>query len=188
MKDWPGWLEQLRLVHEACGFRYVRFHGLFHDDMFVYREADGRAIYNFQYVDDLFDRMLAIGVRPFVEFGFCPGDLATEKATVFWWKANGSPPKSLTRWGELVGRITRHWVDRYGIDEVRQWRFEVWNEPNLHGFFTGTKSQYFELYKVTVNAVKAIDPDLRVGGRPRATSFRIRALPGRRKISRSMPW
>ncbi len=70
-----GWLEQLRVVKDACGFRYVRFHGLFHDDMFVYREQDGRPVYNFQYIDDLFDRLLAIGVRPFVELGFCPADL-----------------------------------------------------------------------------------------------------------------
>src|SRR5947209_13412752 len=70
-----GWLEQLKLAREACGFRYLRFHGLFHDDMFVYREQDGRPVYNFQYVDELFDRMLDLGIRPFVEFGFCPADL-----------------------------------------------------------------------------------------------------------------
>jgi len=166
-----GWQEQMKLAHAQCGFRYCRFHGLFHDDMFVYRLSEGGApIYNFQYIDDLFDRMLAIGVRPFVEFGFCPSDLATEKATVFWWKANGCPPNDYARWGELIDRTVRHWVARYGIAEVKQWYFEVWNEPNLHPFFTGTKKQYWELYRTTVKAVKAVDAALRVGG-PATSNF-----------------
>ncbi len=164
------WQEQLRVATAECGFRYVRFHGLFHDDMFVYQERDGEIVYNFQYVDALFDRLLEIGVRPFVEFGFCPGDLATKKTTVFWWGGHGSPPKDYAEWAELVRRTVCHWVGRYGIAEVRQWYFEVWNEPNLAPFFQGTKSQYFELYKVTVLALKAIDPALRVGG-PSTSNF-----------------
>ena len=165
-----GWLEQLRTVVNRCGFRYVRFHGLFHDDMFVYRVVDGKDVYNFQYVDDLFDRLLDHGIRPFVEFGFCPGDLATEKATVFWWGGHGSPPKDYAKWAELISRTVRHWVDRYGIDEVKEWYFEVWNEPNLNPFFRGTKGQYFELYRVSVEAVKAVDARLRVGG-PATSNF-----------------
>ena len=165
-----AWQEQLLQAVGACGFKYLRFHGLFHDDMFVYREENGQPIYNFQYVDELFDRLLEIGVRPFVEFGFCPGDLATHRATVFWWKGHGSPPKDYARWVELIQRTTRHWIARYGIDEVRSWYFEVWNEPNLHPFFQGTKSQYFQLYAVTVRALKEIDSALRVGG-PATSNF-----------------
>jgi xylan 1,4-beta-xylosidase len=165
-----NWLEQMKLVKDSCGFQYVRFHGLFHDDMFVYRQANGTPVYNFQYVDELFDRLLGIGVRPFVELGFCPSDLATEKGTVFWWKGNGSPPKDYNRWAELVSRLVSHCIDRYGIDEVRRWYFEVWNEPNLHPFFKGTRSQYFELYRVSVRAIKQIDSRLRVGG-PSTSNF-----------------
>jgi xylan 1,4-beta-xylosidase len=77
------WQAQLRKAVAGCGFKYIRFHGLYHDDMFVYREENGRDIFNFQYVDQLFDTLLEIGIKPFVEFGFCPGDLATEKGTVF---------------------------------------------------------------------------------------------------------
>lgn len=76
------WQEQLRFAVKECGFKYIRFHGLYHDDMFVYREEKGRAIYNFQYVDILFDKLLEIGIKPFVELGFCPKDLATETGTV----------------------------------------------------------------------------------------------------------
>ena len=165
-----SWQEQLRKAVADCGFQYIRFHGLFHDDMFVYREAGGKIVYNFQYVDELFDKLLEIGIRPFVEFGFCPADLATEMGTVFWWKGNGSPPKDYAKWAELVRRIVVHWMERYGIAEVRKWYFEVWNEPNLWPFFRGTKSQYFELYRVTATAIKELDPQLRVGG-PSTSNF-----------------
>jgi xylan 1,4-beta-xylosidase len=164
------WQEQLRMAVKECGFKYIRFHGLYHDDMFVYREEKGRTIYNFQYVDILFDKLLEIGIKPFVEFGFCPRDLASETGTVFWWKGNGSPPKDFAKWGELIRRTMENWITRYGIEEVRTWYFEVWNEPNLNPFFRGTKSQYFELYKTTANVLKEIDPQLRVSG-PATSNF-----------------
>jgi len=165
------WQRQLAEVQAACGFRSVRFHGLFHDDMFVYTEReDGTPVYNFQYVDALFDALLDAGVRPFVELGFSPRALARETETVFWWGAHGAPPTDLRRWSELVGRTVRHWVARYGIDEVRSWYFEVWNEPNLRGFFRGTRSEYLELYAATARAVKDVDAGLRVGG-PATSNF-----------------
>jgi xylan 1,4-beta-xylosidase len=165
-----SWLEQLKLAKEQCGFEYCRFHGLFHDDMFVYKEVNGKPRYNWQYVDDLFDRMLEIGVRPFVELGFVPKALASTANTTFWWKGNTAPPADYNKWGELVSHFTQHCIGRYGLPEVRTWYFEVWNEPDLHGFWDGTKSQYFELYKTSVNAIKAIDKDLRVGG-PATSNF-----------------
>ncbi len=165
-----GWRQQLKEAVRACGFRYIRFHGLFHDDMFVYRIVSGKVVYNFQYVDDLFDALLEMGIRPFVELGFCPSSLARDRGTVFWWKANGAPPTDYAQWGELVGRTVRHWVERYGIEEVRTWYFEVWNEPNLSFFFKGTRAEYFELYRVSVQAIKAVDSQLRVGG-PATSNF-----------------
>ncbi|MEN3305305.1 MAG: xylan 1,4-beta-xylosidase [Micromonosporaceae bacterium] len=165
------WQRHLAQVRAACGFEYVRFHGLFHDDMFVYTQrADGTPVYNFQYLDALFDALLDLGVRPFVEFGFSPRALARETSTVFWWGAHGAPPTDLGRWGQLIDRTVRHWVARYGLDEVRRWYFEVWNEANLWGFFHGSRSEYFELYRVTALAVKAVDARLRVGG-PATSNF-----------------
>jgi xylan 1,4-beta-xylosidase len=165
-----SWLEQLAMAVRECGFRSVRFHGLFHDDMFVYRERDGNPVYNWQYVDDLFDRMLALGARPFVELGFCPNDLAPGTETIMWWKAHGFPPKDPVKWAQLVAEFARHCLRRYGTEEVRSWRFEVWNEPNLQVFFRGTRRQYFELYRDTVRALKAVDAGLRVGG-PATANF-----------------
>ncbi|MGQ4510886.1 GH39 family glycosyl hydrolase [Streptomyces sp. DW26H14] len=166
-----GWQEHLKDAAGRCGFRYVRFHGLFHDDMFVLRQdAAGRIYHTFHYVDDVFDRMLESGVRPFVEFGFSPGALAREHATTFWWGANGAPPTDMAAWKDLITATVRHWIGRYGADEVARWYFEVWNEPNLHNFFRGTRSEYFALYEATVRAVKAVDPRLRVGG-PATSNF-----------------
>ncbi|MDW5290303.1 GH39 family glycosyl hydrolase [Formosa sp. PL04] len=168
-----GWLEQLEMVQEDCGFEYVRFHGIFHDDMFPVFVNEGEYSYNWQYIDDLFDRMLDLNVKPFVELAFFPTALAAEDSkTQFWWKANITPDESkFGEWHNLVKAFTQHCVDRYGIDEVLTWYFEVWNEPNLHyGFFDGTKSQYFELYKQSVTAVRAVDNRLLVGG-PSSSNF-----------------
>ena len=104
------WQDQLRLAVKECGFKYVRFHGLYHDDMFVYREVNGRAIHNFQYVDILCDKLLEIGIKPFVEFGFCPKDLATEtgatKQEYFIADANGSfrLQRSIEPWSVVLIR------------------------------------------------------------------------------------
>ncbi len=168
------WQEELETAHRYGGFEYVRFHGLFHDDMFVYREDEqGKPLYNFQYVDDVVDRMLTTGVRPFVELSFVPSELAITKNTTFWWHANGSPPSDYNKWAALVNATVNHWVARYGMAEVRTWYFEVWNEPNLtDSFFRGTQQQYFELYKRTVETIKAIDPALRVGG-PATSNFNM---------------
>lgn len=169
------WQAQFREVVGTLGARYVRFHGLFHDDMFVYRASSGggfgpatpldEPLYTFAYVDKVFDAILATGARPFVELGFMPRELATETETVFWWGAHCSPPKDMNLWTELVAKTIEHWIDRYGIDEVQTWPFEVWNEPNLvPHFWTGTRTQYFELYEATVRTIKAIDDRLQVGG------------------------
>jgi len=169
------WQEELAIAAKYDGFQYVRFHGIFQDDMFVYREdAQGNPIYNFQYVDDLYDRMLAKGVRPFVEVSFSPGPLAPVHNTTFWWRADGSPPSDYNKWASLVRAFVQHCIDRYGLEEVRRWYFEVWNEPNLYeSFFRGgSQAKYFDLYRVTVQTIKAIDPQLRVGG-PATSNFNM---------------
>lgn len=173
-----SWLEHLKEVKEHCGFKYVRMHGLFCDDMCIYFEKkNGEVAYNWQYVDDVHDRMLAMGVRPFVELSFFPtGIAAKDSKTQMWYRNNITVDRNnFGKWHDLVKAFTQHVVDRYGIEEVRNWYFEVWNEPNLNmtpkaGFFEGTKSDYFRLYKESVKAVKSVDSQLRVGG-PATSNF-----------------
>jgi xylan 1,4-beta-xylosidase len=160
------WQRDLALVHRECGFEYIRFHGLLQDEMAVYAEKkSGEPAFNFMYVDALFDAILDIGMKPFVELGFMPGALASGEKTIFWWKGNITPPKDYAKWGRLVGALVEHWTARYGHDEVASWYFEVWNEPNLKDlFWSGDQSDYFKLYDASVRAIKAVSPDYRVGG------------------------
>ncbi|MGA8089011.1 MAG: glycosyl hydrolase family 39 [Terracidiphilus sp.] len=155
-------------VHDEIGMRYVRFHAILHDEVGVYDEDDaGNPVYNFTYVDQIYDGLLERGVRPFVEISFMPRKLASNPKAIhpFWYKQNVSPPKDYGRWDALMRAFAQHLVARYGIDEVAQWYFEVWNEPNID-FWAGDPKQvtYFELYDHTARALKAVNPRLRVGG------------------------
>lgn len=160
------WQRQLTMAKKECGFEYIRFHGLLADDMGVYKEdKNGAPQYNWQYIDELFDFLLRIKVRPFVEIGFMPNALASGRATVFWWRGNITPPKDYEKWNKLIAKLLEHWTERYGGDEVKKWYFEVWNEPNLQNlFFSGNQADYFKLYRETAITIKKVDQHYRVGG------------------------
>lgn len=160
------WQQQLAMVKEECGFKYIRMHGLLTDDMGVYREDDkGNPEYNYQYIDVLYDYILGIGMKPFVELGFMPWALASGDKTIFWWRGNVTPPKDYDKWEELIRNLTRHWTERYGAEEAKTWYFEVWNEPNLKdGFWTGTMEEYFKLYEYAVRGIKSVNAAYKVGG------------------------
>jgi xylan 1,4-beta-xylosidase len=157
----------LREVQKVTEFHYVRFHAILHDEVGVYDEDEqGRPLYNFSYIDQIYDGLLVNGVRPFVEISFMPKKLAARQDLhAFWYKPVVSPPKDYAKWDGLMRAFAQHLIDRYGIDEVAQWYFEVWNEPNID-FWTGDPKQatYFELYDHTARALKAVNLRLRVGG------------------------
>jgi xylan 1,4-beta-xylosidase len=160
------WQQQLAYVKKECGFQYIRFHGLLTDDMGVYSEdRKGNPQYNFMYIDALYDYLLSIGIKPFVELGFMPSALASGDRTIFWWRGNVTPPKDYDKWKDLIKNLVMHFTERYGADEVKTWYFEVWNEPNLTPWFwTSTQEEYFKLYKYTAEAIKSVNPEYRVGG------------------------
>jgi xylan 1,4-beta-xylosidase len=159
------WQQQLATVKQACDFKYIRMHGLLTDDMGVYREDNkGNPEYNYQYIDVLYDYILSIGMKPFVELGFMPNALASGNLSIFWWKGNNTPPKDYDKWKNLIQNLTQHFTERYGQEEVKTWYFEVWNEPNLSGFWSGTQDEYFKLYKYSVQAIKGVNKDYKVGG------------------------
>jgi len=158
----------LRETKRITAFEYVRFHAIFHDEAGLYDEdKDGKPVYNFSYVDQIYDGLLENHVRPFIELSFTPKKLASDSNALhpFWYKQNVSPPKDWNKWEQLIENFTRHLVDRYGIDEVAQWYFEVWNEPNID-FWAGVPKEttYYELYDRTARAIKRVSPSLRVGG------------------------
>ena len=160
--------DDLRAVKQVADFKYVRFHAIFQDENGVYNEDEhGNPVYNFAYVDQIYDGLLANGVKPFVEISFMPKKLAFNPDALhpFWYKQNVSPPKSMDRWDDLIRHFAQHLVDRYGIDEVSQWYFEVWNEPNID-FWDGIPrmQSYFDLYAHTARTLKSVSTRLRVGG------------------------
>ena len=157
----------LQDVQKITGLEYIRFHAILNDEVGVYDEDEhGAPVYNFSYVDQIYDGLIQNGVHPFVELSFMPRKLASaDIVQSFWYKPIISPPKDWSRWADLISHLGQHLVDRYGIDEVSKWYFEVWNEPNLD-FWAGDPKEptYYQLYDTAAKALKSVNPRLRVGG------------------------
>lgn len=167
------YMEQLKLCRDELGVERVRFHGIFDDDMHVCEKLSNHIpavsrnktkLYNFHQVASIYDRLLEIGIKPFVELGFMPSALASGRKTVFYYKGNVTLPKRMDEWQDFIRAFARFLIARYGKDEVRSWYFEVWNEPNLACFFKGDMQDYYRLYAATASALKEVDPNLTVGG------------------------
>lgn len=163
-----SWRQQLLECHIELGFKYLRMHGLLQDELGVYSEdAAGNPHYNWQYIDDVYDYLVMIGIKPFIEFGFMPNALASGHGKIFWWNANVTPPKDYAKWDALITALVQHWTERYGENKVADWRFEIWNEPNLRIFWQPTNDAmdaYFELYAHTAKAVQSVSTNYLVGG------------------------
>lgn len=166
------YLEQLAFVQKEIGFEHIRGHGLFSDDMAIYHEykksKDSEQTfveYNWTYLDMVMDSYKKLNIKPFLELGFMPKQLASGEQCVFYWRGNVTPPKDYGRWTALVKATLNHLISRYGRDEVVTWPVEVWNEPNLTVFWKDSDmNEYFKLYDLTSRAVKEVDPRFKVGG------------------------
>ncbi len=147
------------------GFKYIRFHDIFCDEVGIYNiDVSGEPEYNFEKFDRIFDTILSCGLLPFFELSFCPKALKSSDAVLCHYEANTSMPKSLGQWKELVHTVTAHCVNRYGLECVKGWYFEVWNEPDLPFFEPRSTTEYFKLYDAAVEEIKSVSKELRVGG------------------------
>ena len=168
--------EHVKLAHDELGIQYIRFHGIFDDNLLVIQRltdyfnfaampwAKGIQELNFRQVANVFDNVLKCGMKPFVELSFMPKALASGKKVGLRYRNNITMPKNMDRWCDLIEKFIRFLFERYGEAEVRTWYFEVWNEPDLPIFFKGSQKDYFKLYEATARTIKKIDPQLRVGG------------------------
>jgi len=170
--------DALRQAQADLGVNAVRAHAIFHDDNRVVRRCDdGTLAFDFTHVDLVYDQLLSLGLRPVVELSFMPRAMASAPdLTVFTYRGIISPPSDWAEWHALVAALGRHLVERYGIEEVAQWAFEVWNEPNLVVFWSGTQQDYLRLYDESARALKGVDPRLRVGGPSTAASEWVESL------------
>lgn len=156
------WRNQLRNIQNDIPFEYIRFHGIFSDDMMVYNEdSEGNPEYNFSYVDELIDFFMEVKIKPFIELSFIPEKLASEKRSQFNWSANVSLPKDISKWKDLVENFLLHLIQRYGIKEVTSWYFEIWD-----GFIREEKNieKSLEFFKETYLSIKKINNNLKAGG------------------------
>ncbi|MBQ5311195.1 MAG: xylan 1,4-beta-xylosidase [Oscillospiraceae bacterium] len=162
------YLDELSFVQQEIGFDFIRGHGLFSDDVAIYQEyeenGETKVAYNYTYIDRIIDSYIRLDIRPYIELGFMPGKLASGTQTIFYWKGNTTPPKDYTIWTDMVVSLLKHLRSRYG-EEVLDWPIEVWNEPNLPGFWKDADmDEYFRLFSETFAAIKAYDNRFKVGG------------------------
>ncbi|GAB3933230.1 hypothetical protein GCM10027614_03760 [Micromonospora vulcania] len=159
-----GLAAALGRVHRELGVERVRAHGILGDDLGVYREVDGEPVHDFAGIDAVLDALAPTGLRPVLELSFTPRALARDPSRVVTDAGVSSPPRDWDRWANLVGDLVRHLRHRVGDAELRRWAVEVWNEPDLDCFWTGSRDDYLRMYDVTARAVRAACPGLPVGG------------------------
>lgn len=174
---------QLLEAHKECGFKFVRFHDLFNDDMSVVNKSmDGKLIFSYFNIDNIYDFLLRNGMKPLVEIGFMPKVLASGNKKIFHYEGNTTLPKNYSEWSYFISDFIKHLIKRYGKEEVESWYFEFWNEPNIaedlgsfgSAFFAGSKEEYFNFYKTTYKVIKEIDCDIKIGGPVTSNNKRIK--------------
>jgi xylan 1,4-beta-xylosidase len=172
----PNWQAHLKLAVEQLGLSGVRYHGLLDDDMGV---VIGPGKYNFSKVIASWKYQKSLGVTPIVETSFMPAVLAgcswkdpnppgkttnptkpSCKHTGMEYRGVQEVPTDWSDWYDLVKALTQAAVDTFGIEEIRTWSFECWNE--LWGM--PFPSTYMALFNQTACAIKAVDPAIKVGG------------------------
>lgn len=163
--------KQIKELQEEISFEYLRFEGIFNDDLEVCKGDSLENIhYNWKLVDNIFDFVLENNFKPFVTLSFMPKLLASEDKTIFYYQANFSPPKDINAWLDLIDAFIIHLINRYGIEELKSWYFQVWTEFPHQGFhWAGTEKEYFEFYARTAQKIKDISSALKVG--PASESF-----------------
>lgn len=159
--------DMLRQLQQKVGFQYLRFHGIFSDDMLVcQRDKAGALRYNFTLIDKALDFILSVGLKPLVQFSFMPAAIAEDpRHTVFSNPVIVSPPASMSDWNQLVFQFLVHLRDRYGQQELRTWLYSVWNEPDTSREMFGfeDRRRFFSLYESTWRTVKLFDSRLCFG-------------------------
>lgn len=159
----------LKEIQNDIGFKYIRFHGLLDDEMMFYSEnEDGNPELCFTYIDLVIDFLLSINMKPFIELSFMPKDLAVDPSrTMFFIPSVISLPKSMDKWNYAIEMLIKHFISRYGRNEVESWPFFLWNEPDLTKMF-GFQNRYdfFDFYKETYNTIKKVSSLISFGSSP----------------------
>jgi xylan 1,4-beta-xylosidase len=159
---------QIREAKKDLNFDYLRIRDIFSDNLFIYYERENMPpLYNWQALDNVFDFLCSLGIKPLPEIGYMPRDLASKKQYAGWqFHPNVSFPKSLEKWCDFIEDFLNHIIERYGAKEVRSWYFDFWTAPDLelkNGYWNESQDKFFEFYKVTYEVFKKTDEQLMLG-------------------------
>ncbi len=146
----------LRKVQAEIGYSYIFFNGILSDDLHLYNQsANGEVVYNFVYVDKIFDFLLEIGLKPFLQFTYMPAALA-KKPDHFLFGHLVSEPLDLSKWSDLISSFMEHMISRYHISEILQWKFSVWHQPDTPARLFGFEktSDFYLFYQRTYHILK----------------------------------
>lgn len=160
--------EQILQVKKEYDFDFLRVRDIFSDDLYIYyAQENSEPVYNWASLDSVFDFILSAGLKPFPEIGYMPSMLASKKQYSNWqYHPNVSFPKSISRWKELIREFLTHYINRYGIQELKGWYFDFWTSPDLkikNPLWNEGMDDFFRLYQATYEVFVETDPSLRLG-------------------------
>jgi xylan 1,4-beta-xylosidase len=145
-----------KLGNRELGTQRVRGHGVLNDDIGIYQ---GAGSYNWTKFDKYLDAIVSANMRPIMELSFMPKALGSNSSN-----PTRSPPSDAAAYRAFITAVVQHCVTKYGMADVSQWYWEVWNEYDYSGFWTGTAADYYALYDNAVDAITAVIPNALVGG------------------------
>lgn len=179
--------DMLKELQGKVGFKYIKFHGILSDDMFVYTEDEfGNPKYSFLYIDKIIDFLLSINLKPLIELSFMPKALAIEKDRTCY--ANPfiiSLPKDINKWNRLITKLIEHLIERYTKQEVLSWLYTIWSEPDTGERLFGFKNDedFYRFYLETYKTIKRIDRKFQIGTPSLLVAYNINQQWARRFLS-----
>lgn len=157
--------EQLKAMQKDIGFEYLRFEGIFNDELEVCKGGNLDNInYNWKFIDEILDFLLELNIKPFISLSYMPEMLASKDRKMFYYNANYSPPQNMEVWLDLINSFMVHIINRYSLENVSKWYFQVWTEFSFAGMhWAGTDKEYYDFYKKTALKIKDISEEIKVG-------------------------
>ncbi len=116
--------DQIIQLQKEIGFKYARFWGIFGDDMLVEDHSGEIITYNFTYTNKLLDFLVRNKLKPFIELGPKPKILAKSIEEIM--VVQTVTEKSPEEWSNLARAFLLQCIERFGIEEVETWYFEIW--------------------------------------------------------------
>ena len=160
--------KQILRARQDFDLEYVRIRDIFSDDLFVYYEDQNKTpVFSWRAVDEILDFLISANLKPFIEIGYMPGQLASRKQYAGWqYHPNVSYPKSEKLWEQLINSFLNHLLIRYNKETIESWLFDFWTSPNLrmeHGYWNESMNSFFRFYKITHDAVRNVNPGIQFG-------------------------